>query len=746
MEDYPNLNLTEAMLQKSQHSPEERDIRAVKFTMSSLTDDTDLLPLLEAVPDLIYSPIGLRSANISLVDPLLASSSTQLNIIPRINSFMARSGAWTASQLHTLSMTICPKALWALAYLFLQNQRRIWKQSTNPDNIETFLFDRNVVEVLSTSQFLQKEFACSALAAVRLVRGFGYFFVATKAMRAPFFSDDQGLLKRLEVVLRVWKDIDLPGASGLASLLDSVGDVMEVLRNENVNPDDSVNQSIRNLLEDRAFPILERRWKANQIAILSEFLVNCLETNTYPNQFPLLYNIVFPDGHPSGSSITAFQDDEVDSVYKSIRLIQSTIITTGRYSAITDEVAKCSLRLFFLIPQARSNNQQPIEFRKVIQTYIIARGDSDRVALKDLWEKDQYSCLGNCILHDILHNQFLDTEHVDICIIAMWQLCKTALHTQSRNHIPEIAHKFAKDLFPALRNAHEKIQQHKLYTTIKLFIDWIVLNNVGVFVGHVVDGDHLVFRQDRILRGQVPDDQVMDNIYTLGREMLPDLFSPEFKISRTPFTYARGLPGDKDLSRSLQEMNHMSSTFQPFRSYFMSVNLILVARLVAIIARDSDLDEEHNVRLLERLILDFRFYGSSANEESQVRFADSLLDLAFTFVEKPGANLPSSVLKIIFNKTNTSFSWKWISSRRCAQILLESIQKLEDSGNSVDIGMCQEDFDPILDICWEVIDDSGQIRNIARMAETVSLDSEISTESSEVTEVGSECVKVMDRG
>ncbi|KAF5347529.1 hypothetical protein D9758_014523 [Tetrapyrgos nigripes] len=722
MESCPRVSLTEAMLQKSQHHPEERDAKAVNFTMASLTDDDELFPLLEALPDLMYGPNGLRVANLPLIDPLLLSQNPQTNIISRINAFTTKYAAWTIPKLHDQYMNVCYKVLWALGYRLLEDQSLIWKSAFPENGIsESFLFDRNVIQMLSSSAFLARDFAISALAVMRLVRGYSCFLIAKAAMTVTSSHDTQELLKRLEVVLKVWTDVDLvPSVSSLAGVHNMIWPMAQLVSERRVphysTPPPPLHEAIKTALQSRALPLLERRWKASQIAILSDFLVNSLTLNKYPHRFSLIYNAIFKfpntDTQMYESSIAEFEDDEVDFMYKPIRLIDGAI-EKGELDPVTDEVAKCSLQLFLLTPQACSHHQKAADFRRIMHTYIITRGTSDSMALNDMWDNDGSWSLGTFILYEVLDNTVtgadVTADHVTLCLNATWQLCRLSLQrVPTKNYVSVNSQKLAQKLFGALRAMPKEIDQNPLYQRIKLCVSWMVLQNVGMFVGQKVDEHLLVLRQNRILQGHVPDDQAMDDICSLGRELLPRLFPPEFKISRTPFANSSTLAGDRDLSRSLQEMNHLSTIFQPFRSHFMSVNLILVARLLVIATRDtaetSESECDHHVQLLERIILDFRFYGSMANEESQMEFADSLNNLVITYIEKAESKGPADILRTILGKNHVKFAWDWITSKRCAQILLQTFQKLEDYGDFRDTGISAEDCDFVLDLCMEVIE------------------------------------------
>lgn len=55
--------MTEAMVNASFQDREARDQRAIEWTVASLTDDSELLPFIEAIPDAVVGPIGFRYVN-----------------------------------------------------------------------------------------------------------------------------------------------------------------------------------------------------------------------------------------------------------------------------------------------------------------------------------------------------------------------------------------------------------------------------------------------------------------------------------------------------------------------------------------------------------------------------------------------------------------------------------------------------------------------------------------------------------
>ncbi|KAF5317907.1 hypothetical protein D9758_017803 [Tetrapyrgos nigripes] len=90
-----DATLSEALLEKSLQGTSERDGQALVFTMQSLTDDDELLPMIDAIQDVLYydNQYGfyIREANMDLIMPLIMSDDPEVNIISRITQYLKRS-------------------------------------------------------------------------------------------------------------------------------------------------------------------------------------------------------------------------------------------------------------------------------------------------------------------------------------------------------------------------------------------------------------------------------------------------------------------------------------------------------------------------------------------------------------------------------------------------------------------------------------------------------------------------------
>ncbi|KAK7468442.1 hypothetical protein VKT23_002955 [Stygiomarasmius scandens] len=111
-----DLSLTESALGKSYISDlSEREPKAMEFALGSLTDDSELLPLLEAIPDVVYGSDGVRSANFPLITPYLISDSPTLNLVSHMSAFANNPSAWVDEKFSARCLTAFPRAIWSLA-------------------------------------------------------------------------------------------------------------------------------------------------------------------------------------------------------------------------------------------------------------------------------------------------------------------------------------------------------------------------------------------------------------------------------------------------------------------------------------------------------------------------------------------------------------------------------------------------------------------------------------------------------
>ncbi|KAJ7655891.1 hypothetical protein B0H17DRAFT_1185983 [Mycena rosella] len=113
-----NRSLTDAVLAAAMQRRDIRDERAVLWTLESLTDNTELLPFVETVHDIIYAPTGFRRVDDHLFRLVLQTTDSHTSLPSRILAFL-----WSAETLspddplRNRRQVEGLRALWSLAFV-----------------------------------------------------------------------------------------------------------------------------------------------------------------------------------------------------------------------------------------------------------------------------------------------------------------------------------------------------------------------------------------------------------------------------------------------------------------------------------------------------------------------------------------------------------------------------------------------------------------------------------------------------
>ncbi|KAJ7853695.1 hypothetical protein B0H14DRAFT_781278 [Mycena olivaceomarginata] len=116
--------ITEAVVNSALQDTLSRDQQALKWTLDSLTDDTELLPFVEAIPDLVHGPNGFHHANDPLFDALLGTTEVASLLVTRIRNLIASTqGMPLKDPLRIRRCTAGQHAIWALCMMPLSWDR-----------------------------------------------------------------------------------------------------------------------------------------------------------------------------------------------------------------------------------------------------------------------------------------------------------------------------------------------------------------------------------------------------------------------------------------------------------------------------------------------------------------------------------------------------------------------------------------------------------------------------------------------
>jgi hypothetical protein len=115
--------MVEIMMQDAVEKSRERDDRdgrAMAWTIRSLTDDNELEPFVEALPDLVWGPNGRRRVHDDMINMFLETP--DIRLIFRIEGLLRGCDSGLLSQaLETRRRISCVKALWAIAHFSASN-------------------------------------------------------------------------------------------------------------------------------------------------------------------------------------------------------------------------------------------------------------------------------------------------------------------------------------------------------------------------------------------------------------------------------------------------------------------------------------------------------------------------------------------------------------------------------------------------------------------------------------------------
>ncbi|KAJ7175108.1 hypothetical protein C8R43DRAFT_597924 [Mycena crocata] len=84
----PVQTLTQAVIKHAFDAPKSRDERAIFWTVESLTDDNELLPFAEAIPDVVFGPKGFRQVNDHFFGSVLSAADPHTSLVHRLSNLL----------------------------------------------------------------------------------------------------------------------------------------------------------------------------------------------------------------------------------------------------------------------------------------------------------------------------------------------------------------------------------------------------------------------------------------------------------------------------------------------------------------------------------------------------------------------------------------------------------------------------------------------------------------------------------
>ncbi|KAJ7644932.1 hypothetical protein FB45DRAFT_300877 [Roridomyces roridus] len=176
-EDTKVPTMMEVMVSKAVASSpkrDQRDAQVIVWTVRSLTDNEELEPFVEALPDLIWGPGGQRRSYDGMINKLLDAA--DLHLIPRIEALLRScDSGLLVPETEARRRISCLKALWSLAYF-------IGSYAGPRDSFPHF--DHNLLKSQLNSKSTAPRLQDFALSASSLARWIDFCAVTSSVQRA----------------------------------------------------------------------------------------------------------------------------------------------------------------------------------------------------------------------------------------------------------------------------------------------------------------------------------------------------------------------------------------------------------------------------------------------------------------------------------------------------------------------------------------------------------------------------------
>ncbi|KAK7460685.1 hypothetical protein VKT23_009400 [Stygiomarasmius scandens] len=654
-------SLTEVVLQKSLDDTNDRDLQAIKYTMRSLTDDAELLPLIEAIPDLIYGPDGVRHANVQLIAPFLDFSDPQLNILSRMASFMGRSGAWTDPTFRARSITTCHKTLSSMALMLLQNQPLLRISLINNGH-RSIWFDQHLRKAFKPSVLIQTDHTMPlttkthtipwALAAICLVREYSRLIVTSQMLNKPSGTILQ-LREEVDYVIEICSDTSWGLDLNLSQRTPNLGESFSTLKtmffsSTNVLRINEIHLIFKEFSQGH-LRALRQQWLMNLIIIFCELILSSLEMKSFPHELTLICQTIIPDLIRNQKHFFEPQGNEGEIIHKVFQVVRREI-TNKRLDSVTDEVMGYLLLLLGFLIEVKPSHPRVKEGREVIQSYVVERDRSDWLALKLVRDRDGSLHFEECILHDLTVDEKQASN--EACVTAAWHLCQNMnrdimqdTHASSSCH--DRLYNFGNRLFDALRTEKaRRHHKHGIYPILKVFVDWIVINDIL----------EVMLDTEPSLPRKIMDQRSINNFRLLVEEFLTKV-TPSY-VNPEPQT------------QTMLINSHLPDV--------VSVNVVLIAQFMMCIAADPShghgLEAQDLASVFQHMTSFLYHYEGDVHKRCQDVFGQGIWKLVTCHlaVSRRGETRAySEVLAIVFKMSR---SWKWVNSSKCADLISKAIE------------------------------------------------------------------------
>ncbi|KAF5345895.1 hypothetical protein D9758_011387 [Tetrapyrgos nigripes] len=667
-----DLSLTEAMIEKSLHKSPERDGRCMEFTMKLLDHDTELVPMFEAVSEAIISfgtTSGVRLANFGIVAPLIQSPNPENNMISRIHNFISASGSLAGDPQHRArTMQLCLYTLYTLACLVIRHGKEsVW---SDYGQYPVFWFQRDLLELLSSSPSLPKGYLISTIAALRTSRVQGFRRCIEWMSKA--LSSSKANTERLAEVRSIFsnlsrEDIDWTSEK-FTHHFDQLGSTLQNACMSGMTETDAA-ALVQQVQEDIAQLMDMSRWKAALISVLSQFLSEAADAALVPFEMDMVLTLIYsimpeiPESKVFDQSLD-IEEDEAQATY----LLQSTSTDP---ESVSPELFTLVFRLLFSTKRAL-HYTGAVKSRLVLYKYL---NNSTSEQRKLLIESDS-ACRSTqeCIFLDLSSDGAGDLARW--CISGGVQEVYYGIGFFKSTVSPRLL-SFAKGIFRLIPTASTNFTQYRWWflqstNTERILCKDIINKLENLSRGHDISNSHDI---SSII---IP---TMDDIHALGQRLLPKTPVLECPLPCPPNVYQHWIT--------------------EIRDYVFSMHLLIATKYINIMntsfqnVLDGDWD---NIRHSTTT------YQGHIYELAQLEFAKSIMELMSL---RPW-NQPekSSKSKLFDYLWRLSTNWCWVTDVKSAKILAEAIQLHKNDAKFNGIVWYEQ---ACLDRCMEVIQRAGAV-------------------------------------
>ncbi|KAF5345887.1 hypothetical protein D9758_011404 [Tetrapyrgos nigripes] len=643
-----NLSLTEAMVEKSLRKSPDRDGRCMEFTMKSLNHDTELVPMFKAVSDALTSPqaSGVRLENFGIVAPLIQSSNPENNMISRIHHFISVSGSLAGDPEDRVDkMQLCLSTLSSLAHLVIRHG----KEKKEKENVGSycsrypvFWFQRDLLELLSSSPSLPKGYLISTIAALRASRVQG--FRRCIEWMAEALSSQKTSTERLAEVRSIFTNLSREDINWTSEKFSHHFEQLDkTLQNACMS---SMTETDAAVLVQRAQGHIAQlmdmsRWKAALISVLRQFLSEAAGATLVPFEMDRTFILI----HSSIPALEVFdqsldiEEDEAQATY----LLQSTS-TLPR--SVSPELFTLIFRLLFSTKRAL-HFTGALESRVVLYNYLF----NCTVDQRNLFVKSDSACrLEECICLDLSSDR--TGEFAKLCVLGL-DRGYLGMGFEESTVSPRLL-SFAKGIFRIIPQASNNFTQYRWWLWKSTDTERILCKDIIKKLDHHSRGYDISNSHD-ISSFITP---IMGDIHALGQRLLPELRVPE----------CPSLPCPPDVYQ------HWITEIQ---DYVLSMHIFITAKYISFVARDTEgilFGDWRNI------LTSISVYQGHICEMAQLHFAKSVRELmSLRPWNQPKQTSKSNLFhNYIWYLSNT---WCWVTDMESAKILEEAIQCHKNDAN-----------------------------------------------------------------